>query len=109
MGVYETRRAALAPPTKDGAERAGGGPRQQRRPGFLDFNQIGVLHPVEALRGVRQFFRPLQYAAAGDPDQLLLIGDAGQRRILVDSLAQFARGLERLYAVPRAPASTKCS
>ena len=98
MSLYEQGELLLAPPTK-AVLRALEAKPATADAGFRDFNQVGVLHPVEALHGVRQYFVRSNTLPPATQTNCFLIGDAGSRRILVDPSPNSREELERIYAV----------
>ena len=101
MSIYEQGELLLAPPTKAVLSTLAADPASSDA-GFADFNDIGVLRPLEALRGVRQFFVRSNTLPPATQTNCFLIGDEGQRRILVDPSPNSREGLELLYAVASA-------
>jgi glyoxylase-like metal-dependent hydrolase (beta-lactamase superfamily II)/8-oxo-dGTP pyrophosphatase MutT (NUDIX family) len=96
MSVYEQGELLLAPPTQAVVRSLAADPASTDA-GFMDFNDIGVLRPLEALRGVRQFFVRSNTLPPAIHTNCFLIGDAQGQRILVDPSPNSREELERLY------------
>lgn len=92
---YERGELLLAPPTLM-TVRALAADADARRAGF---EQWGKMAPVEALRGVKQFFVRSNTLPPALHTNCFLIGDAGAPRLLVDPSPNTREELERFYAV----------
>ena len=101
MGVYEQGELLLAPPTQAVLRSLAADPASADA-GFIDFNDAGVLRPLEALCGVRQFFVRSNTLPPAMHTNCFLIGDRGERRILVDPSPNSREELERIYAAASA-------
>ena len=96
MSVYEQGELLLAPPTQ-AVLRALAADPDCTDAGFADFNDTGVLRPLEALRGVRQFFVRSNTLPPAIHTNCFLIGDDQGQRILIDPSPNSREELERLY------------
>jgi len=96
MSVYEQGELLLAPPTQAAVRALAANPASADA-GFFDFNEAGVLRPLEALCGVRQFFVRSNTLPPAMHTNCFLIGDDGARRVLVDPSPNSREELERLY------------
>ena len=98
MSVYEQGELLLAPPTQAVVRSLAVDPTSTDA-GFADFNDTGVLRPLEALRGVRQFFVRSNTLPPAIHTNCFLIGDDDHgQRILVDPSPNSREELERIYA-----------
>jgi glyoxylase-like metal-dependent hydrolase (beta-lactamase superfamily II)/8-oxo-dGTP pyrophosphatase MutT (NUDIX family) len=96
MSLYQRGELLLAPPTLAVLSVLARDPASVDA-GFLDFNQVGVLQPLQAVHGVKQFFVRSNTLPPAIHTNCFLIGDEGSRRILVDPSPNSAEELERLY------------
>jgi ribonuclease/clavin/mitogillin len=100
MERYNRGELLLAPPTLATVRSLAADPATTDA-GFIDFNQWGKLFPVEAMRGVRQYFVRSNTLPPAMHTNCFLIGDDDGRRVLVDPSPNSPEELERLYAVAR--------
>jgi glyoxylase-like metal-dependent hydrolase (beta-lactamase superfamily II)/8-oxo-dGTP pyrophosphatase MutT (NUDIX family) len=96
LDIYENGKLLLAPPTQAVLRALAGDPASVDA-GFFDFNEMGVLRPLEAVHGVRQFFVRSNTLPPAIHTNCFLIGDEGTHRVLVDPSPNSLEELERLY------------
>ncbi|MDE0853171.1 MAG: MBL fold metallo-hydrolase [Nevskia sp.] len=97
MQQYRQGELLLAPPTMMSLRALEQNPHSADA-GFVVFSDSGVMYPIEALSGVRQFFVRSNTLPPAVHTNCFLIGDDDGRRILVDPSPNSPEELERLCA-----------
>jgi glyoxylase-like metal-dependent hydrolase (beta-lactamase superfamily II)/8-oxo-dGTP pyrophosphatase MutT (NUDIX family) len=95
MDLYEQGELLLAPPTLTTLQALAANAACSDA-GFVDFNDSSALRPIEALRGLRQFFVRSNTLPPAQHTNCFLIGDGGAHRILVDPSPNSGEELDKL-------------